>query len=88
MAEEDGTTHIKLFDRVALARDLPEEQLRQGDVTVVIDRLSGLDVEDGYVLEVFNALGETLKVVDVPVSAVVPLRGDEIVTVRSLVPAG
>jgi hypothetical protein len=40
--------------------------------------------EDGCILEVFNAVGETIAVVTVPLSAVEPLRADEILTVRSL----
>jgi len=31
-------------------------------------------IEEGYILEVFNALGESIDVVTVPKSAVVPLR--------------
>lgn len=80
------TATIKLFDRAALTRDLPEENLRRGDVAVV-DRVMSVDGEDGYVLEAFNALGETIKVIDVQISAVVPLSADEILAVRSLAPA-
>ncbi len=41
--------------------------------------------EDGYVLEIFNAAGESINVIIVPMSAVGPLREDEILAVRSLV---
>ena len=75
---------VQLFDRVALAADVPAEALRRGDIAVVVDRVEGDGVEDGYVLEVFNALGETLTVVDVPVSAVVPLSANEVLAVRPL----
>jgi hypothetical protein len=40
--------------------------------------------EDGYILEVFNAIGESIAVLTVPQSAVEPLRSHEILTVRSL----
>ena len=43
--------------------------------------------ETGYVLEVFNAVGESIDVIVVPMSAVQPLRNDEILTVRSLAKA-
>lgn len=74
------------YQRIALNRDLPEHNLKKGDVAMLIDRVphpsSG---EDGYILEVFNAVGESIAVVIVPRSAVEPLRSDEILTVRSLV---
>jgi len=44
-------------------------------------------IEEGYILEIFNALGESIDVVTVPKSAVAPLRSDEILSVRSLVQA-
>ncbi|WP_287170826.1 MULTISPECIES: hypothetical protein [unclassified Microcystis] len=37
------------------------------------------------ILEVFNALGESISVVTVPISAIKPLQANEIFTVRSLV---
>ena len=41
--------------------------------------------EMGAILEVFNALGESISVVTVPISAIKPLQANEIFTVRSLV---
>lgn len=77
---------LELYHPVALRRDLPEHNLKEGDVATLIDRVphpSG--GEDGYILEVFNAVGESLKVIAVPSSDVKVLRADEILTVRSLV---
>lgn len=77
--------NLELYDYVALSRDLPEYNLQRGDVATLIDRIphpSG--GEDGYILEIFNALGESIAVVAVSMSAVEPLRSDEILTVRSL----
>lgn len=77
--------NLKLYQQVALCRDLPEHQLRKGDLVTLIDRVphptSG---EDGYILEVFNAIGESIAVLTVLQSAVEPLRSHEILTVRSL----
>ena len=56
-------------------------------VATVVDRLSAPGLEDGYILEVFNALGDTIMVVDVPVSAVAPITADYVPAVRPLVPA-
>jgi len=78
---------IELYQRVALARDLPEHDLLKGDVAVVVEHLPATSKskgEDGYALEVFNAVGETINVVLVPVSAVKPLSDDEILQARPL----
>ena len=78
---------IALYQRVALTRDIPEHNLCKGDVAVVVEHLPGTSVsggEDGYALEVFNAMGETIAVVMVPVSAVKPLTEHDIFQVRQL----
>ena len=43
--------------------------------------------EDGYILEVFNAVGESINVIAVPMGAVQALKNNEILTVRSLAEA-
>ncbi len=78
-----------LYQEVALTRDLPEYQLRAGDIATLVDFVphpSG--GEEGCLLEVFNAVGESLTVIAVPISTVEVLRPDEILTVRSLATAG
>ncbi len=75
---------IELYERVALTRDIPTEGLRKGDVAYLLERIphpSG--GEPGYVLEIFNAIGESLTVVAVPESAVEVLRADEVLAVRA-----
>lgn len=79
---------MELYQEVALTRDLPEEGLKAGDVAVLIDFVPHpSNGEDGCVLEVFNAIGQSLKVVAVPISAIAVLRPDEILTVRPLTTA-
>jgi hypothetical protein len=80
---------LELYREVALTRDLPEHQLKAGDVAVLLDFLphpSG--GEEGCVLEVFNAVGETIAAAMVPISAIEPLGADKILAVRSLALAG
>ncbi len=75
----------ELFQEVSLTRDLPENQLKAGDVAMLVEFVPHpVNGEDGCVLEVFNAIGESIAVVTVPLSAVETLRADEILTVRSL----
>jgi hypothetical protein len=74
---------LELYQRVALRRDLSEYRLKEGDVAMLVDYVPH-DGEDGYVLEVFNALGESIAVVAVPISAVAPLQANEVFSVRIL----
>ena len=76
---------IDLFKRVALKIDMPDQGLLKGDVaTTIVEHLPGKNTEDGYALEVFNAVGESIAVVMVPESAVEPLTADKIPSVRLL----
>jgi hypothetical protein len=78
----------ELYDRVALRRDVAEHRLKRGDVAMLVDRVSHPSGgEAGVVLEVFNALGESISVVVVKESDIEALRSDEVFAVRSLVPA-
>ena len=63
-----------LYSRISLNRDFPEYQLKREDIATFIDTVPDPDgIEDGYILEIFNALGESITVVTVPQSAVAPL---------------
>ncbi|MGH7810555.1 MAG: DUF4926 domain-containing protein [Candidatus Binatia bacterium] len=79
---------IDLFKRVVLRIDLPEHGLRKGDVATIVEHLPGKDCEDGYAIEVFNAIGDTIAVITVPQSAVKPLTADVIPSVRPLAQTG
>ncbi len=73
----------ELYTRVALVRDLPEANLKRGDTGMYIDDLPVKQGEPGAILEVFNALGESIAVVTVPISAIEAIRADQILTVRT-----
>ncbi|MEQ8757077.1 MAG: DUF4926 domain-containing protein [Coleofasciculus sp. G1-WW12-02] len=76
---------LELYQRVVLSRNIPDHNLKKGDVVTLIDYVphpSG--GEDGYILEVFNAVGESIDVITAPMSAVQPLKNNEILSVRSL----
>jgi hypothetical protein len=76
---------LKLYQDVALTRDVPEDNLKTGDIAVLIDFMPHpTGGEQGCCLEVFNAVGESIAVVAVPISAVKALQSDEILSVRSL----
>lgn len=79
----------KLYEQVALRRDVPENGLKAGDVATLVDIVPGpAGQPQGAVIEVFNALGHTICVTDVSVEDVEPLRDDEVLAVRRLARAG
>jgi len=78
-----------LCQRVALKRDLPEDGLKKGDVATLVDHVPHPEGgEQGCILEVFNALGESIAVVAVRESDIEGLRADEVLAVRPLAKAG
>lgn len=79
---------LELYKEVALLRNVPNSPLRAGDVAVLVDIVPHpAGGEEGAVLEVFNAIGESIAVVTVPCSAIAPLRADQVPTVRELAAA-
>jgi hypothetical protein len=80
---------LELYKQVTLIRDVPDANLYRGDVAVLvefIDHPSG--GEQGAILEVFNALGESIDVITVPISAITALQADHIPSVRLLEKTG
>jgi Domain of unknown function (DUF4926) len=73
---------FELFSRVALREDFPLHQLRRGDVVTIVDHHPVKDGEDGYSLEVFNAVGETIAVLVVAESQIEPLMRNEVLQIR------
>lgn len=79
---------LPLYQRVALKRDLPEHNLRRGDVATLVDYVPHPEGgELGCVVEVFNALGESIVVAAIPESDLEALRADEVLAVRPLAKA-
>jgi hypothetical protein len=79
----------KLFDRVSLTRDIQEHALKRGDVATLVDRVTHPSGgPEGWVLEVTNALGESLRVVIVASADIEPLHADEVLTIRQLAETG
>ena len=76
---------VALFTEVALTRDIAEHGVSRGDVATVVEHLPGTQAsggEEGYVLEVFNAVGESIAVVAVPLSAVELLKPSQVLSAR------
>jgi hypothetical protein len=75
---------FELFSRVALREDFPKHKLKRGDVATVVEHHPVRDGEDGYSLEVFNAVGETIAVLVVSESQIEPLLNNEVLHIRVL----
>lgn len=75
-----------LFKRVALRVDVPNYKLCRGDIATIVEHHPHPD-EDGYSLEVFNALGETIAVITLAESEIEPLMCNEVLSVRTLTEA-
>lgn len=75
---------FELYTDAVLTRDVPEYRLRRGDVVKLVDHHMARDGTEGYSIEVFNAVGETIAVTAVPEAALEPLREDEVLCARVL----
>jgi hypothetical protein len=75
----------ELYQDVVLTRDMPSENLKKGDVATVVEYLEHPSGgEEGAILEVFNAVGESIAIATVPVSAIAPLSADYMPAVRPI----
>ena len=74
----------KSYTEIVLLKDVPEKGLKKGDIATIVEHHPADASEDGYSLEVFNAIGDTIAVVTVQESDIAPLKEDEILSVRSL----
>ena len=79
--------NFELYTDAVLTRDLPEEGLCAGDVVKIVDHHPVPGGEDGYSIEVFNAVGETIAETSVPESTLETLRPNEVFSVRRLATA-
>jgi hypothetical protein len=73
-----------LYTDATLACDLPEHRLRRGDIVKLVDHHVAPDGTEGYSIEVFNAVGDTIAVTAVPATALEALREDEVLSARAL----
>jgi hypothetical protein len=72
---------LNLYTDAVLACDVPEHRLKRGDIVKLVDHHVAPDGTEGYSIEVFNAVGDTIAVTAV---ALEPLREDEILCARSV----
>lgn len=59
--------------------------LKRGDIVKLVDHHIAPDGTEGFSIEVFDAIGETVAVTAVSATALEPLRDDEILCAQSLI---
>lgn len=78
----------ELYQQIMIVKDVPQAGLQRGDLAMLVDYVPHPQGgEEGVVLEVFNILGESLRVVTIPVSAIAALQADYLPVVRPLLSA-
>ncbi len=75
---------FELYTDAVLTRDVPEHKLKRGDVVKLVDHHFAPDGSEGYSIEVFNAVGDTIAVTAVSEASLESLREDEIFSARVL----
>jgi len=74
-----------LYARVSLTRDLEELGLKRGDVATIVDTVPHpSNGPTGIILEISNAIGDSIQVVTVTADDIEPLTAHEILSVRQL----
>lgn len=75
---------FELYKDAVLTRDVPEHRLKRGDIVKLVDHHVARDGSEGYSIEVFNAVGDTIAVTAVSESSLESLREDEVLSARVL----
>lgn len=75
---------FELYKEVVLKKDIPDKKLKKGDLATVVEHHRSNTNVDGYSLEVFNVLGDTIAVVTVTETEIEPLKSGEVFSVRRL----
>lgn len=64
---------LELYEKAVLTCDVPAHRLKSGEIIKVVDHHVAGDGTEGYFIEVFNAVGDTIAVTVVPAAALEPL---------------
>jgi hypothetical protein len=76
--------NLELFTEVMLLEDFPQFNLKAGDIAMYIEHLMSQQGKEGAILEIFNAVGESLGIATVPMSAIASITSDYLPAVRPM----
>ncbi len=74
---------FRIYQQVVLSRTLPEHLLEKGDVATIVEIIEEKS-KTGYVLEIFDVNGETLKVIVAQESDISEVKPHSVVNYREL----
>ncbi len=78
----------ELHQEVALTADLPDSRLKADDIATLGEFANRpTNGEEGCVLEIFDAVGESIAVIAVAKTTIQPLKAGEVLSVRSFAQA-
>ncbi|HLN99964.1 MAG TPA: DUF4926 domain-containing protein, partial [Pyrinomonadaceae bacterium] len=80
----EDVLELELYTDAVLTCDVPEHHLKRGDIVKLVEHRVAPDGTEGYSIEAFNAVGDTIAVTAVAATAIEPLREDEILCARSM----
>ena len=76
---------IPLYKEVSLKCDLPKYHLKKGDIATIVEYIEGKDdLPNAYVLEAFDALGETIGIFTLPDDKVASITHNEVLHARTI----
>ena len=77
---------FKLYANVALNEDIPKSVFKKGDIGTLIDIFEPNQntIENGYAIEMFNALGDSLDALVLRESQIHPISEDSVMNERLL----
>ena len=73
---------LELYKDAVLTCDMPEHRLKRGDLVKLVEHHVAPDGTEGYSVEAFNAVGDTIAITAVPITALEPVREDKILCIR------
>lgn len=75
---------FKLFCEVMLLKDFPEKKLKKGDIGTIVDFHPSSTHGNGYSLEIFNAVGDTIDVIIVSENEIDYLKTNQVLSARAI----
>jgi hypothetical protein len=76
-----------LYKQVVLLKDVPQENLKRGDIGTVVDEILNPEGNSGLILEFFDANGHTVAINIIDAKLVGPLPEHSILQVREFIGA-
>ena len=74
----------ELYTEVMILDDFPQFNLKAGDIVMYIEHLINPQGQEGAIVEIFNAIGDSLGIATLPLSAIASITSDYLPAVRPM----